>query len=48
MIFFNPLFISNPSNYQMALTFGDHTIDIKSNNFGSLSFLFRQILVKAI
>ncbi len=32
----------------MALTFGDHIIDIESKNFGSLSFLFRQILVRTI
>jgi hypothetical protein len=32
----------------VALTFGDHTVDIESKNFGSLLFLFGKILVKAI
>jgi hypothetical protein len=32
----------------VALTFGDHTMDIEFKNFSSLMFLFRQILVKAI
>jgi hypothetical protein len=32
----------------VALTFGDHTVDIESKIFGSLLFLFGQILVRAI
>jgi hypothetical protein len=31
----------------MALTFGNHTMDIEFRIYGSLSFLFGQILVKA-
>jgi hypothetical protein len=32
--------------HQVALTFGGHTTNIESKIFGSLSFLFGQILVK--
>jgi hypothetical protein len=34
--------------HQVALTFGDHSVDNESKNFGSLSFLFGQILVRVI
>jgi hypothetical protein len=30
----------------MALTFGNHTVDIEFRIYGSLSFLFGQILVR--
>ncbi len=45
-----PLFYSfqNPIIHWLALTFGDHIMDIKSRISGSLSFLFGQILVRAI
>jgi hypothetical protein len=32
----------------MALTFGDHIADIESKKFGSLLFIFGQILVQTI
>jgi hypothetical protein len=41
-------FFQNPIVHLVALTFGDHTMDIEFQNFGSLSFLFAQILVIVI
>jgi hypothetical protein len=45
-----PLFYFFPNLvvHQVALTFDDHTMDIESKFFGSLLFLFRQVLVKTI
>jgi hypothetical protein len=47
---FVPLFyfFQNLIIHQVALTFGDHTMDIESRISSSLSFLFEQILVKTI
>ncbi len=41
-------FFQNLVIHQVALTFSDHTMDIESKCFGSLSFLLGQILVRAI
>jgi hypothetical protein len=41
-------FFQNPIVHQVALTFGDHTMDIEYRISNSLSFLFGQILVKTI
>jgi hypothetical protein len=37
-----------PIVHHVALTLGDHTMDIEFKIFGSLSFLFAQILVTVI
>jgi hypothetical protein len=41
-------FFQNLVVHRVALTFGDHTMDIEFKIFGSLSFIFGQILVKVI
>jgi len=47
---FVPLFyfFQNLVVHQVALTFGDETMDIESRISSSLTFLFAQILVKVI
>jgi hypothetical protein len=41
-------FFQDPIVHQVALTFGDHTTNIESKISSSISFLFGQILVRAI